>query len=82
MSGFPSSVSGVWKSKIQGSRKFSNKTSKDFSRGMTIRVLEIAVFMVYQLKFIAKSIKHSKEGSTMVLKGSIHNEYANALPGV
>lgn len=49
---------------------------------MTIRVLEIAVFMVYQLKFIAKSIKHSKEGSTMVLKGSIHNEYANALPGV
>ena len=38
--------------------------------------------MVDKLEFIAKSIKHSKEGNIMMLKGSIHSEYANGLLGV
>lgn len=37
----------------------------------------IALFMAEKLEFIVKSIKHSKGGSVMMLKGRIHNEYLN-----
>jgi len=35
--------------------------------------------MVDKLGFIVISIEHSKEDNNRVLKGSIHNEYANKL---